>query len=98
MLLNRAEINSIVLQPRTFSESAVVAIIDSNQFTPEHWPSSARFGGSWCAETPNYGLTMSQILRFPDSVSRRTPKDGTPQASIAGTEAKMSSLPVMTGD
>jgi len=98
MLPNRAEINSIVLQPRTFSESAVVAIIDSNQFTPEHWPSSARFGGSWCAEPPNYGLTMSQILRFPDSVSRRTPKDGTPQASIAGTEAKMSSLPVMTGD
>jgi hypothetical protein len=40
---------------------------------------------------------MSQILKFP-SVSRRTPKDGTPEEAVPGTEAKMPSLPVMTGD
>jgi hypothetical protein len=40
---------------------------------------------------------MSQILKFPDSVSRRTPKNGTPEA-VAGTETKMSSPPVMSGD
>jgi len=39
---------------------------------------------------------MSQILKFPDSISRRTPKDGT--RAVAGTEAKMPSLPIMTGD
>jgi hypothetical protein len=47
---------STVLQPRMFSESAVVALIESNQFTPEHWPGSACFGGRWCAEPPNHGL------------------------------------------
>jgi hypothetical protein len=49
-------------------------------------------------EPPNYGLTVSQILKFSDSVSRRTPKDGTPEEAVAGTEAKMPSLPIMTGD
>ena len=66
-------------------------------------PPGARPGWSKCtirtaAEPPNYGLTMSQILKFPDSFSRRTPKDGTPQESITGTEAEMPSLPIMTGD
>ena len=41
---------------------------------------------------------MSQILKFPDIVSRRTPKDGTLKEAVAGTEAKVPSLPVMTGD
>jgi hypothetical protein len=41
---------------------------------------------------------MSQILKFPDRVSRRTPKYGTPKEAVAGTEAKMPSLPAMTGD
>ena len=41
---------------------------------------------------------MSQILKFPDIVSRRTPKDGTPEEAVAGTEAKLPSLPIMTGD
>ena len=45
------------------------------------------FGGRWCAEPPNHGLTMSQILKFPDSVSRRTPKDGAPEEAVAATEA-----------
>ena len=43
------------------------------------------------------GLIMCQILKFPGSVSGRTPKDGTPKEAIAGTEAGMPS-PVMTGD
>ena len=41
---------------------------------------------------------MSQILKFPDRISRRTTKDGTPEEAIAGAEAKFLSLPVMTGD
>jgi hypothetical protein len=41
---------------------------------------------------------MSQILKFPDIFSRRTPKDGTLEEAVAGTEAKMPSLPIMTGD
>jgi hypothetical protein len=41
---------------------------------------------------------MSQILKFPDIVSRRRPRDGTLEEAVAGTEAKMPSLPVMTGD
>jgi hypothetical protein len=41
---------------------------------------------------------MSQILKFPDNVSRRTSKDGTPEEAIAGTQAKMPSLRVLTGD
>jgi len=41
---------------------------------------------------------MSQILKFPDIVSRRTPKDGAPEEAVAGAKAKMPSLPVMTGD
>jgi hypothetical protein len=49
-------------------------------------------------EPPNYGLTVSQILKFPDSVSRRTSRDGTPEEAIARTEAKMPSPPIMTGD
>ena len=46
------------------------------------------------------GLIMCQILKFPGSVSGRTPKDGTPKEAIAGTEAGMPSrrIPVMTGD
>jgi hypothetical protein len=31
---------------------------------------------------------MSQILKFPDIVSRRTPKDGTFEEAVGGTEAK----------
>jgi hypothetical protein len=43
---------------------------------------------------------MSQILKFPDGVSRRTPKVGTPKKAAAGTVTKMSSryVPVLTGD
>jgi hypothetical protein len=41
---------------------------------------------------------MSQILKFPDSVSRRTPKDGTLEEAVAGMEAEMPSLATMTGD
>jgi hypothetical protein len=41
---------------------------------------------------------MSLILKFPDSVSRRTPKHGTPEVAVAVTQAKMPGLPVMTGD
>ena len=39
-----------------------------------------------------------QIFKFPDGISRRTPKDGTPEKAIAGAEAKMPGLPIMTGD
>jgi hypothetical protein len=50
--------NSTVLQPGMFSESRVVAIIDSNQFTG---PALARLGHTpaavACAEPPNRGLT-----------------------------------------
>jgi hypothetical protein len=42
-------------------------------------------------------VDISQILKFPDSVSRRTPKD-TPEEAVARTEAKMPSPPVLTGD
>jgi hypothetical protein len=43
---------------------------------------------------------MSQILTFPDSVSRRMPSDGTPKKAAAATVTKMPSrhVPVMTGD
>jgi len=41
---------------------------------------------------------MSQILKFPDSFSRRTPRDCTREVTVAGMEAKMPSLPAMTGD
>jgi hypothetical protein len=70
----------------------------SNQFTQAHWPGSAPFCGGWCAEPPNRGLNMSQILKFSGNVSRRTPEDGTLEEAVAGTEAKMPSLPIMTGD
>jgi hypothetical protein len=47
-----------------------------------------------------YGLTMSQILEFPDSLSQRMPNDGTPKEATAETVTKTPSLnvPVMTGD
>jgi hypothetical protein len=38
---------------------------------------------------------MSQVLKFPDIVSRRTPKDGTLKEAVAGTEAKVPGPPVM---
>jgi hypothetical protein len=43
---------------------------------------------------------MSQILKFPDSLSQRMPNDGTPKEASAGTVTKMPSphVPVMTGD
>jgi hypothetical protein len=47
---------------------------------------------------------MSQILKFPVSVSRRTPKDGTPEEAVAGTkDGTIARMPrrhvlVMTGD
>ena len=47
-----------------------------------------------------YGLTMSQILKFPDNLSQRMPNDGMPKEATAETVTKMSSphVPVMTGD
>ena len=47
-----------------------------------------------------YGLTMSQILKFPDGLSQRMPNDGTPKEATAETVTKMPSphVPVMTGD
>jgi hypothetical protein len=55
-----------------------------------------------CAGPPNYRLSMSQILKFPDSVRRRS-NDGTCEAAASGknrTVTKMPSpgVPVMTGD
>jgi hypothetical protein len=46
-----------------------------------------------------YGLTMSRILKFPDSLSQRM-LIGTPKEATAETVTKMSSphVPVMTGD
>jgi hypothetical protein len=43
---------------------------------------------------------MSQILKFPDSLSQRMPNDGTPKEATAETVTKTPSLnvPVMTGD
>jgi hypothetical protein len=81
-----------------FSESPIVGIIDPNQFTrPARTGQARHVSAGVCAEPPNYGLTMSQILKFPNGASRRTPKDGAPE-EIAGTQVKMPSLPVMTGD
>jgi hypothetical protein len=47
-----------------------------------------------------YGLTMSQILKFPDSLSQRMPNNGTPKETTAETVTKTPSphVPVMTGD
>jgi len=47
-----------------------------------------------------YGLTISQILKFADSLSQRMPNDGTPKEATAETVTKMPSprVPVMTGD
>jgi hypothetical protein len=81
-----------------FSESPVVAIIDSNQFTQARWPGSACFGVGRVPSRRIWRLTMSQILKFPDSFSRRTPRDCTREVTVAGMEAKMPSLPAMTGD
>jgi hypothetical protein len=46
------------------------------------------------------GLTMGQILKFPDGASRRAPKDGTLGEAAATTATKPSNrnIPLMTGD
>jgi len=43
---------------------------------------------------------MSQILKFPDSLSQRMPNNGTPKETTAETVTKTPSphVPVMTGD
>jgi hypothetical protein len=89
-----------LLQPRTFSESHIVVIIDPTSSLERTGKAPARFRGGWRSKPPNYGLIMSQILKFPDSVSRRTPKVGTPKKAAAGTVTKMPSryVPALTGD
>jgi hypothetical protein len=48
----------------------------------------------------NIGLTMGQILKFPDSASRRALKRGMPREAAAATVTRLPSrhVPMMTGD